>query len=257
MTTTTDTAATRPIEEKLTVKSARAALRAAQKPSNGIPLYSKYINRPMGRQFAALAAPAGLSPNAISLISASFSFAGIAVIAFAGDSPLIGVLVAALLVLGYGLDAADGQVARLTGRGSSLGEWLDHMIDCAKISSLHAAMVWRVLHDDELDQKWMAVPLIYVIVAAVMFFGMILTDQLRRQAGLVRGVANARPESALRSIAVLPSDYGVMCLGFVMLGANEVFLGWYTALLAANVVLLTAAVARWVRILQSIDRKAS
>jgi phosphatidylglycerophosphate synthase len=48
-------------------------------------------------------------------------------------------LITVVLVLGYALDAADGQLARLRGGGSSLGEWLDHMIDSAKVVGPHLA----------------------------------------------------------------------------------------------------------------------
>ena len=59
------------------------ALKAAQKPSAGTPLYSRLVNRPVGRVLGAVAMAIGLGPNGISLVSASFSFAGIALVAFA------------------------------------------------------------------------------------------------------------------------------------------------------------------------------
>lgn len=240
----------------MTYRAALEALTAAQKPSAGTPLYSRYVNRPVGRRFAAFAASVGLSPNTVSLISAGCSFAAIAVIAFVPAGHVAAVAAALLLVVGYALDSADGQVARLTGTGSVLGEWLDHMLDCAKISSLHVAVAWHVLHRDDVSERWVIVPMLFVVVAAVMFFGMILTDQLRRAAGQDRGTSNVRPDSVLRSLAVLPSDYGLLCLTFVLLGTGEPFLGIYAVLLVCNAGLLAAALTRWVRILQGIGRSA-
>ena len=239
-----------------TVGSALAALRSAQKPKAGTPLYSRFVNRPVGRYFAAMAAAAGWSPNTVSLVSFACSLSGIVVIAVLPVGVGAGIAAAALLVLGYALDSADGQVARLTGRGSVFGEWLDHVLDCAKISALHVAVAWHLLRADGVDERWVLVALGWTVVAAVMFFGMILTDQLRRQAGQDRTKHHVRPDSLLRSIAVLPSDYGLMCLSFVLLGWTDVFLGVYTVLLAGNVVLLAAALGRWVTILRAIPKPA-
>ena len=103
----------------------------------------------------------GLSPNGISLVSAAFSFAGIALIAFATPSVGIGLGISALLVFGYALDSSDGQVARVMGRGSLLGEWLDHMIDATKLISLHAAVCWSALHHADPGWHGAAVALLY------------------------------------------------------------------------------------------------
>lgn len=234
-----------------TYRSALAALTSAQKPKAGTPLYSRYVNRPLGRRFAAAGAALGLSPNTISLVSFACSLSAIVLVAALPVGVAGGIAVSVLLVLGYALDSADGQVARLTKRGSVFGEWLDHVLDCAKISSLHAAVAWHVLRTD-VDERWVLVPLGWVVVAAVMFFGMILTDQLRRLAGQDKTKHHVRPDSLLRSVAVLPSDYGLMCVLFVTLGWTDVFLGAYTVLLAGNAVLLAAALARWVTILRQI-----
>ncbi len=90
-------------------------LRRAQKDSRGAPPYSRFINRPAGRVLAAAAHQLGLTPNVVTMISACFTFAGIVLLA-AGDATWgTGVLVALLLMVGYALDAADGQLARLRG----------------------------------------------------------------------------------------------------------------------------------------------
>lgn len=113
-----------------TVPAALAALRAAQKPPHGTPAYSRFVNRPLGRRLAAQAVSLGLTPNAVSGLSALCSFAAIGLVVTVRPTIAVAVLVAALLALGYALDSADGQVARLTRLGSPFGEWLDHMIDC-------------------------------------------------------------------------------------------------------------------------------
>ncbi|HYN65805.1 MAG TPA: CDP-alcohol phosphatidyltransferase family protein [Ornithinibacter sp.] len=233
------------------------ALKAAQKPSAGTPLYSRLVNRPLGRVLGAVAMTIGLGPNGISLVSASFSFAGIALVAFAQPSVGVALGITGLLVFGYALDSSDGQVARVTGRGSLLGEWLDHMIDAAKVASLHAAVCWSALHHADPARGWAAVALLYGIVASVLFFGMILTDQLRRAAGVPKQAATSGSSDLVRALLVLPTDYGVLCLLFLLFGATSVFYPVYGLLGAANLLLLAVAVSRWVGQLRGIDRERS
>lgn len=246
--------ATHPAPSRRSMGENLAALRSAQKPQAGTPLYSRLVNRPVGRYIAAWAASVGLTPNAISLISASFSFTAIALIALVKPSLLLAIAITVLLVVGYAFDSADGQVARLTGASSPLGEWLDHMIDCAKVASLHAALTWSVLRHSGLGEEWVLLPLGFGIVAGVMFFGMILTDQLRRQQGIPKAAAAPGRRDLLRAIAVLPTDYGLLCLSFLLFGAPAVFFGWYGLLLLANAALLAVAARSWVRQLSSVTK---
>ena len=132
--------------ERWTVSTALDALAGAQKPPHGTPAYSRFVNRPLGRRLAACAAAWCWSANVVSALSAACSLLAIAVLVGAGSSILTGLVVAVLLVFGYALDSSDGQVARVTGTGSLLGEWLDHMIDATKVASLHAAVCWSALH---------------------------------------------------------------------------------------------------------------
>ena len=100
-----------------TWRQLRRDLATAQKSNRNAPAYSRWVNRPLGRIFAATAFKLGLTPNQVTAISAVFTFAGIGVLATGTPSWWLGVLVAALLVLGYALDSADGQLARLRGGG--------------------------------------------------------------------------------------------------------------------------------------------
>ena len=250
----TTSAPARPTPEpRESLRATIARLAAAQKSSKGAPAYSRFVNRPLGRLIAAVAYRFGLTPNGVSAISAAFSLTGILVVALARPSPLTALAVSGLLVVGYAFDAADGQLARLRGGGSLAGEWLDHMIDAAKVSSLHVAVAIAVYRWFGVGDAWVLVPLGFTVVAAVFFFGMILNDQLRRQRGL-----GARPGAAatspLRSLAAVPTDYGVLCLAFVLLAAPAAFLAGYTLLFAGTTVYLLAALVAWFREMQGLDR---
>ena len=221
-------------------------LAGAQKVSlPGSPPYSVYVNRKVGRLIAAWAYRAGLTPNAVTAVSATLTFAGILCIALVPPAPWSGILVWLLLALGYACDSADGQVARLRGGGSPAGEWLDHVVDAAKLSSLHIAVAIAMFRFFALPSAWwLLLPLLYTVVSAVTFFGMILNDLLRQARG---GDAARRPgaRSAAHTILLLPTDYGILCLVFVLLGWPMVFTIAYGLFFIANLGALALALPRW------------
>src|SRR6478752_5709290 len=237
------------------------ALRFAQKTAKGAPAYSRFVNRRLGRYLAAAAHLVRLTPNMVTAISGLCSFD--AIIALALFPPAIGLAigVTAGLVLGYALDSADGQLARLRGGGSRSGEWLDHMVDAVKISSLHLAVLIFLFRADDLpSQAWLLVPIGFTVVAAVSFFGMILNDQLRRVSGLTSGqdaTANpGRSASTLRSLLVIPTDYGVLCLIFLLLAWPNAFFVGYALLFAGSAGYLLLACVKWFRDMRALDRVA-
>lgn len=236
------------------IAATMADLRAAGKPSHSAPLYSRLINRPLGRFFAALAFRLGLTPNQVTAISGLVTFIGIVLVAVLRPGPLLGVAVAVLLVLGYALDSSDGQLARLRGGGSLTGEWLDHMIDCAKNAAVHLAVLISFYRFARPLHWWiLAIPAAFQLVVTVMFFGTVLTDQLRRTRGLTSPGEPARPGSFVRSLAVAPADYGLLCLGFVCFGYRPVFLGVYLFLLAGSASYLAVGLVRWRGQLSALD----
>src|SRR5690606_35319105 len=95
-------------------------------------------------------------------------------------TPGVSVAVGLLLVIGYALDAADGQLARLQGSGTVAGEWLDHVVDAVKTSSLHLVVLVALVRLD-VPRAWLVVPLVFQVAASVHFFTMMLNDHLRRQ----------------------------------------------------------------------------
>src|SRR5690606_10823397 len=141
---------------------------------------------------AAAAYVAGLTPNQVTLVSAAFTFSALVLVAVVPPAAWLGVLVGALLLFGYALDSADGQLARLTGGGSRAGEWLEHVVDATKIGVMHSAVVISFYRFDD-ERGWvLLLPLAFMVVSFVFFFAMILTDQLRRAAAAARGIAYAK-----------------------------------------------------------------
>lgn len=215
-----------------------------QKSSRGAPLYSLYVNRPLGRRIAAFAATTSLTPNAVSFISFGFSAAGIMLMALVPFGLTSGLLIAALLIVGYAVDSADGQLARLTGGGSPQGEWLDHSLDMAKLSGLHLAVLISAIRWPDGLGWWPAISAgVFEFAAVCSFFGLMLTDLLRRRDGVE---APARSVALWFRLAGIPTDYGVLCLWFVVWGARPLFFVGYALLAAANLgYLLVGSVSRF------------
>lgn len=243
---------------KLTYKQVVSQLASAQKgAARSAPAYSRFVNRRLGRLLAAAAFKLGLTPNQVTVISAVFTFSGIALLALLDASWSTGILVSALLVTGYALDSADGQLARLTKVSSSAGEWLDHMFDAVKAVALPLALLVGLYNADVLPAVWLLVPLVAAIVNSVLFFGMILTEKLRAALGVT---SRARTEGRvpwLRSILVIPTDYGLLCLSFLFYGSLWVFFPLYTAITAATAVFLLLAAVKWFRELGSLNTRSA
>ncbi|MDX2377465.1 CDP-alcohol phosphatidyltransferase family protein [Microbacterium sp. LRZ72] len=241
-----------------TIVASYRRLGAAQKGhARGAPGYSVYVNRRLGRVFAAAAHRAGLTPNQVTLISAAHTLAAVVLLLAAPAVWWNGVLVAALMALGYAWDSADGQLARLRGGGSLAGEWLDHYVDAVKIAVLHLAVLVALwLHTDLRDSAWLVLPLLYSVVSVVSFFGMLLNDLLKGK----KGVASTHARGGgtfVRSMVLLPTDFGVLCLVFALWGWTAGFLAVYGALLVLNAAFLLLASAKWFREISALDRIAA
>lgn len=168
-------------------------LGAAQKgAARSAPAYSRFVNRRLGRVFAVLAHRAGLGPDAVTSLSAVFTFTGLALVALVPFGWPLGVAVTTCLVVGYALDSADGQVARLTGTGGPAGEWLDHVVDAVKVVTLPLVVLIGFHRAEVVPQGWLLVPVAGAVVSSVLFFAMILTEQMRR----AHGVVSAAPARA-------------------------------------------------------------
>lgn len=225
---------------KMTV--AMTDLRTRQKSSKGVSYYSRLINRPLGRVLAAGFSLTPLTPNQVSLISAAITAAGVALLATAAPTVGVGVAVWALLALGFAVDSADGQLARLRGGGSAAGEWLDHVLDAAKMVAVHTAVLISWYRFTDLPDAALLIPLAYQLIAVTMFAGGVLAELLQRHRA--EGHAPATP-SRLRAVALLGADYGVFCAMFLLLGWSALFAAVYTAAAAVNALALAALAARW------------
>ncbi|MGV9754886.1 CDP-alcohol phosphatidyltransferase family protein [Streptomyces tricolor] len=219
---------------------------AAQKPAKGVSVYTLFVNRPAGRVLAALAYRAGATPNQLTVLGALFTFPALAAVALVRPGPGLAVCVCGALAVGFALDAADGQLARTQRSGSPSGEWLDHVLDCVKLVTVHLVVLVSFYRFFSLPSPaFLLAPMLFELAAVVIFFAGILTEQLKRRTTAPAAPAESAP--ALRSVLLLPVDYGVTCLGFLFLGSQHVFLSVYCTLLLAHLVFMAAFLVKWFR----------
>lgn len=228
-----------------------------QKSNRGAPGYARWVNRRLGRMLAAVAFKRSFTPNQVTIVSAILTFTAMALIATLRLSLPASIAITALLVLGFALDAADGQLARLRGGGSAAGEWLDHVVDAIKCTGLHLVVLiaWYRFYQLPSDAL-LLIPIAFTLQSSVFFFAIILTEQLRRPFKGIRSSTlpqTNEPAPVLRSIIVLPADYGLLCWAFLLFATTNVFVVVYGALMVINVVFLLGACVRWHREMVTLD----
>ena len=114
-----------------------SALARSRKPRNGTELVCEKVFRPLAHPLVLLFARLRVPPP---VVVAAAGVAGLAAAVELGRGSLIA---AALLVqLKTLLDNADGQLARLTGRISAFGRYLDSEVDLLVNAALFAALAW-------------------------------------------------------------------------------------------------------------------
>lgn len=223
-------------------QTALGTLAAKQKTPRGVSFYSIWVNRPAGRRLAAMAYVLGLSPNQVSLLSASVTAGGIMVVATAAPTWIAGLAAWFMLAFGFMLDAADGQLARLQGRSSAAGEWLDHVLDAGKMVAVHTAVLISWARFFDLPLPMLLIPLVFQFAAVVTFTGGTLAGLLKTPEA--EGLPRRQP-SKLRAFLLLSADYGVFCLVFLAFGAPSIFVFIYTALAVLCVAWLAALSLKW------------
>lgn len=212
-------------------------LSAAQKSGAGVPAYLRWVNRGIGRRAAAVAFVVRLSPNAVTLLSVVSSLAGMSVILLLPSHWSAAILASLLLLAGYALDSADGQLARLQGGGSLAGEWLDHVVDSARLPLFHlviAAYFFR----EEMSIWLVSAALVFSLVTSVWFFSQTLAGKL----STAEGPHSDAP--AWVSFVKLPYDVGILYLTVATLAFANIFTTLYLTLFAVNALVAAASMAR-------------
>ena len=127
-------------------------------------------------------------------------------------------------------------------------------MDATKISVLHIVVLISFYRFTDASDLQLLSALGYQVVASVLFFGMILIDQLRRRTyGSAASPARTRRE-LLQTAVAIPTDYGLLCLSFVLLGWPDQFKVVYIVLFVLNAIILMATLLKWWREVRIMDQ---
>lgn len=108
--------------------------------------FNNYACRPLAAVFVYLLYPTRVTPNQITFLSLFVALlADCALLCCPGRTGLA--VAAVLLYLSFVLDCTDGQLARVTGQSSTVGSYLDFLMDEIKAVALIAAAAARLALD--------------------------------------------------------------------------------------------------------------
>jgi len=233
-------------------RAAYAALARAQKSGAGVPWYMRVVNRRLGRVIASVAAQTRATPDHMTAASFVAFLAGAGLLAAVEPGVPMAVGAMLLLQLGFALDSADGQLARLRGTGSAAGEWLDHVVDSARHLLLHVAVLVGLYRFTDVPDAVLLLPLAFALVSSVRFFAQILAEQLARRDPV------AGPSSVPRFGVWIqaPADTGLLNLVIVLWAWTTPFLWVYGVFALLNGLLLLATVVRRHRELTALRQGA-
>jgi phosphatidylglycerophosphate synthase len=224
---------------RLSYAEARRALASAQKAGAGVPAYLRWINRPLGGQAAVIGATWGASPNGVTALSALIGASGVGVLAGFTDW-WAGPVAAVLLLVGYVLDSADGQLARIQRRGGPAGEWLDHVVDGVRAPLVHIAVAIHLLRTDAAPWLILVAGLFSVLVSG-WFLSQLLAEKL---------LPKSPPSSddgrrgILESFIKQPQDPSTTYVVLAFIGLPVVFAVLYAALFAWHVLIFAGSLRR-------------
>jgi phosphatidylglycerophosphate synthase len=236
------------VTEKRSYREALGHLVSAQKRSAGMPAYLRWVNRPVGRRLAALAYVARLTPNQVTILSGAASGVGVVVLVVFPPTVLVAVVACVAVLLGYALDSADGQLARLTGSSGLSGEFLDHVVDAIRQPAIHLAIAASLQFRGDLAPEWpVLVAIAFASVSSVWFFGQILAASLLPERATPPG-SSAR---AWVSFVKLPYDPGFLFLLLLLLPWVWTFVTCYVALFAFTVAVASLSLWRKYQALQA------
>lgn len=164
-----------------------SALARSRKPRRGTELVCEKVFRPLAHPLVLLFARLRVPPPAVVVAAGT---AGLAAAVELGRGSL---LVAALLVqVKTLLDNADGQLARLMGRTSAFGRYLDSEVDLLVNAALFAALAWTAGH---------------AVLVLLAFLALTSVLSLNFNAERLSRAATGEPESGGRATSVLRRIY--------------------------------------------------
>lgn len=231
---------------------------AASKKKKGA-LYTRYVNRNAAIPLTYIFWKLGLHPNTVSVLGFLVTHAAIALLLTIGASMLAVIGAWFLLALGYVLDSSDGQLARVSGKTSRLGEWLDHTFDIVKIQTVNMTLSYlMIVHAIEAGA-----PLMFPLTAAFLnlvaqpshFCSAAVRSLLFPGAAVAEFGAAGGAARLLRSVLSI-GDYGVFILLVLLLPWTEVFTILYLFYGLFFAALFLLYIFRSARVMRKLESRA-
>ena len=183
-------------------------------------LWLTLLCRVVAQRFAYLFYKLGLSPNMVTLLGVVVTLLGLGVIISVDNLNLFfnGLLVVVLL-LGYVFDCADGQLARVTKKGSKFGEWLDHTLDSFTGSLVHLAAGYLMLREVGAEDQmflWAYLGLVFNMVgSSTYFFGWNMKGQLAGSNAVASSMKQGSLKLKLMKLPLQLTDKTLLLLVFL------------------------------------------
>jgi phosphatidylglycerophosphate synthase len=145
-------------------------------------------------------------------MSISCTVIGLMYIATIGYTTVGGIIISiVILLLGYALDSADGQLARLRNLHSEAGEYLDHIVDCVKMPIFHITVTLIIIRSVQLENELI---IFYLLTISVFASAKYFSSEIKEKLLTRKGISN-RGMKKYEMILLTPFDYGVMCFIFL------------------------------------------
>lgn len=206
------------------IKNNYSILGRYQKSGPGTPAYTRYVNRFFGRVLTALVSIFNISPNSVTLISGIITYSAFILLLIIDLTIVYSIGFVFLLIVGYALDSVDGQLSRLKKQGSNFGEWFDHTLDAIKIPLGHATAILLIVTSLEVNEYYLIYFLVILSVSGGVFLSGILKSKLIKTDS---NKTNQNNDSFIKSILMLPVDYGTFMLLFIFAFDISLFLVAY------------------------------
>lgn len=201
----------------------------SSKKGRGGP-YTRYVNRHAAIPMTWLLWKAGFSPNVVSIVSFCITHSAFAVIVVTGASIPAAVCAYLLLVFGYMLDSCDGQLARVTGNTSSLGNWLDHSLDIVKIININLVICYVMISAAVAEGGSLTLPFMAAalnILGQTAHFYVVGMKCLLFTADSNQAEQRSGRRNVIDGVVMFFADYGIFIMMILLLPWQELFVPVY------------------------------
>lgn len=170
------------------------------------------------RGLARLLAPSGMHPNVLTLAAGLLMLGGAAVLASGTGTLTARCGIAAAFALALILDTADGHLARLQGRSSAFGRWLDATLDELADMAIHAAVAWAAFVSSG-SPMWLVAGMVYGMGKYVFFTSNTIWEDAAGAAAGTRASAGDPAMGASRMLAHWAGHADVRWHAWIVLAA--------------------------------------